>query len=284
MSAPLTGTAPLLLAAAILVAACSGHDVSRRSAAMVLLDGAKNVEYGSAGAEESIAYDVAPPIELAAARERIDAALRRDGWTPVAAEKPFHYVDARNGRREPVDSWHGTWRRGGNTLEYIVERHPERLHVWAGLAPSDRSASQTAPPPQPAAVRPSPPEQLAAIETGANDVVILCGDRGPVAIAAKLTGSASATVEWRTAGRSGRATVAERPGAAPHEIDTRSTHVAAGPYEVTWSPADVRMSGSREKPETFIEGTSWLSFAPSLKAHKIGGTKLDTISLDDACR
>ena len=273
----------MLLAAAMLAAACSGRDVSRRSAAMVLLDGAKNVEYGSAGAEESIAYDVASPIALAAARERIAVALRRDGWTPAAAEAPFHYIDARNGRREPVDSWRGTWRRGGNTVEYIVERHPDRLHVWAGLAPSSQSASQTAAPPPPA-LPPPAVEQLAAIETGANDVVILCGDRGAVAVVAALVDPASATVEWRTAGRSGRATVAERPGATPHEIDTHATHVAAGPYDVIWSPAEVRMSGSRTAPETMLGGTSRLSFAPSVRAHKIAGAKLDAVRLDAVCR
>jgi hypothetical protein len=265
-------------------AACAGpsHDVSRRSPAMVLLDRAKNVEYGLAGAEESVAYDVAPPLALDAARQRIDAALRKDGWKAVTNQAPFHYVDAR-GTREPIDSWRGTWQRGGNTVEYIVQRHPDFLHVWAGLAPSSQSASHGAAPAQPAPPAPAV-EQPASIEAGANDVVILCGDRGAVAVAAVLTGPSSATVEWRTAERSGRTTAAERAGARPHEIDAGAAHVAAGPYDVLWSPAEVRMSGSRDAPQTLLGGTSRLSFAPSIKAHRMTGAKLGAVRLDDACR
>lgn len=136
-------TTRTILIAAMFVVACSpvGHDVSKRSPAMLLFDGATNVEYGIAGAEESIAYDIAPPLSLDAARQRIDAALRKDGWAPVVAEVPVHYVDARGGRREPIDYWRGTWQRGANTVEYIAQRHPGFLHLWARLAPSAQSSS-----------------------------------------------------------------------------------------------------------------------------------------------
>jgi hypothetical protein len=277
------------LQTALLLAACSpSHDVAHRSPAAVVLDGAKNVEYGLLGPEESIAYDIAPAPAIADARHTIDQHLRAEGWTAGSSANSPIYVDNRKGTREPVEQWRGTWRRGENVAEYILERRPDRLHVWGRVGP-----------PQPEnvpagavsnAVAPAAPEpDSRPIGVGPNEVVVFCGPRGTTALSLTDVTDKAATAKWRFRGpsgseSSGQATVRERSGSKPNQIDASGTHFQAGPYKFTWSPAEVTMTGSRTKPESIVSASSWIYFPPENRATKLSNRTLPALDLSAVCR
>jgi len=275
--------------AALLLAACSpSHDVTHRSRAAVVLDGAKNVEYGLLGAEESIAYDIAPPPAIADARQMIDQHLRADGWTAGSSVNSSPYVDDRRGTREPVQQWRGTWRRTENVAEYILERRPDRLHVWGRVGPPQPGNARTGAVSNTVAASMPEPDS-STIEVGPNEVAVFCGPKGMTAVSLTDVTEKAATANWRfrdLAGSesSGQATVRERSGSKAKQIDASGTHFQAGPYKFTWSPADVTMTGSRTKPESFISASSWINFPPENRATKLSNRTLPALDLSGACR
>jgi hypothetical protein len=278
----------LFLQVVLLLAACSpSHEVGHRSRSAVLLAGAKNVEYGLLGAEESIAYDLAPTT-IEATRQMIDRELRADGWTAETFGSSRPYVDGRTGTREPVEQWHGTWRRGESVAEYILERRPDRLHVWGRVGPPDAASATT--PAMSNTVAPSIAQPDArSVEAGSNDVVMFCGPQGTTAVALTNVTEQTATASWRfrdSAGHesSAQATVRERPGSKPKNIDASGAHFQAGPYTFTWSPAEITMTGSRTKPQTVVAATSWIYYPAELRATKLSGKSLNVVDLSTACR
>jgi hypothetical protein len=99
----------------------------------------------------------------------------------------------------------------------------------------------------------------------------------------------SATATWRFRDSAGHesaaeATVRERPGSKPKEIDASAARFQAGAYTFTWSPAEVTMTDSRTKPQAVVAATSWIYYPADLRATKLNGKSLDVVDLSTACR
>ena len=277
-----------LLSAAMLVACFPSHEIAKRSPAVIVIDGAKNTEYSLIGPEESIAYDVAPPPTIEATRQVIDRALHVDGWSADPLESPHSVVDVREGKREPVEQWRGTWRRGESVAEYILERRPDRLHVWGRVGPPEAANATTGAVSNTVATS-IPEAGSGTIAVGPNDVVVFCGPRGTAAISLTNVTEQAATANWRfrdSAGSesSAQATARERAGSKPKQIDTSEAHFRAGPYTFTWSPAEVTMTGSRTRPESVVSASSWIYYPPDVRAAKLNGKPLRALNLSAVCR
>lgn len=283
-----TRFAVVLLATAVLGGCFPSHEIAQRSRAVIVADGAKNVGYSLLGDEESIAYDIAPPPTIEATRQMIDRVLRADGWSADALENPHSIVDVRKGTREPVEQWHGTWRRGEKVTEYILERRPDRLHIWGRVGPPEpASAATRAVTNTVAASHPEPDSNT--IEVGPKDVIVFCGPRGTAAITLTNVTEQSATATWRFRDLAGhtsaeQATVSEHPGSKPKEIDASDARFRAGPYTFIWSPAEVTMTSSPTKPETVIAATSWIYYPADMRATKLSGKALGAVDLSTVCR
>jgi hypothetical protein len=278
-----------LLGAAVLGACFPSHEIAKRSRAVIVSERAKNVEYSVIGPEESIAYDLAPPPTIDVTRQLIDRELRTDGWRADALEAPRSVVDVRKGRREPVEQWRGTWRRGQDVAEYILERRPDRLHVWGRVGPPDHARDTSTGVIMNPDAASEPISGAETIAVGPNDVVVFCGAQGAAAVALTNVTDTSAVAAWQfrdLAGHesSAEATVREHPGARPNEIDATGAHFRAGPYAFTWSPAEVTMTGSRTKPQSVVTARSWIYYPSNTRATKFTGTSLGTLNLSTACR
>ncbi|HSY47187.1 MAG TPA: hypothetical protein VLC46_00080 [Thermoanaerobaculia bacterium] len=216
----------LVVAGAVLVACFPSHEIAKRSRAAIVVAGARNVGYSLLGQEESIAYDVVPPPTIEATRQVIDRELGADGWSADAPEKPHSVVDVQKGIREPVEQWHGTWRRGEKVAEYILERRPDRLHVWGRVGPPESDGGATRVVTNTAAI---PEPDAGSIEVGPNDAIVFCGPSGAAAITLTNVTQQSATANWRFLDSGGRESfaqtvVSERPGSKPKEIDASGAH------------------------------------------------------------
>jgi len=126
------------------------------------------------------------------------------------------------------------------------------------------------------------------IELGPNDVGVFCGQRGIAAVALTNVTNESATANWRFRDLAGHTSsaqviVRERPGSKPKEIDASGASFRAGPYTLTWSPAEVTMMGSRTKPEVVVAATSWIYYPAEMRATKLSGKSLDVVDLSTVC-
>jgi hypothetical protein len=277
----------LLLVAGLV--GCPSHDTSKRSRAIVLLQGAKAVEYASFGREENVAYDILPPLSLQSASDFIDDELRADGWARSEFFPPGEYaqkfVDVRHGGRDAVEQWGAKWRRGDAVAEYILERHADRLHVWGRVGPPEgkeqvKTASSTAAPAPAVTSAPSP----RVITVSAADIALICDDSGSAAISFSNVDRQSATASWRFRGRDGHEStgvqnVREQHGSKPNELDVSSAEFRVGTFRLRWAPAQIVMAGTSTRPETVTSATSYLYYPANAKAMLISGQPIGSANL-----
>ena len=99
----------------------------------------------------------------------------------------------------------------------------------------------------------------------------------------------SAQVAWRFRGLDGKElrgkqAVREKNGARPKELVIDQAFFSAGPYSLRWSPAEVTMTGTREKPESVVSATSRVYYPPDVKASNVATTSFEEEDLAAACR
>jgi methyl coenzyme M reductase gamma subunit len=98
----------------------------------------------------------------------------------------------------------------------------------------------------------------------------------------------SAQVVWRFRGIDGKElrgqqVVREQNGAQPKELVIEQAFFSAGPYKVRWSPAEVTMTGTRDKPQSVVSATSRVFYAPELRAANVAKS-FEREDLAAACR
>jgi hypothetical protein len=277
----------LALAALAATACFPSHDQAKRSRAVVVISGGEHVEYASFGDSENIAYDLPRTNSLEGARDVIDHELAADGWHRLSYPASVdQFVDSRTGADQSVRQWRGTWRRESKVAEYILEDRKAGVHVWGGIGPppeETRSVTSTTSTPTPPA-----PTNPASITTEPNKVTVLCGPQGAALFAFSNVTNESAQVVWRFRGIDGKElrgqqVVREQNGAQPKEVVVDEAFFSAGPYKVRWSPAEITMTGTPEKPESVVSATSRVFYSPELKAVNVAASP-DKEDLAVACR
>jgi hypothetical protein len=290
---------------AIIAAACAepSHDLSRKSAALVIPPGARDVQYALFTGIETAGYQLDARFPATEQVDAIEQTLRANGWARDARPGSFvwsRYVDARSSTRVDVDHWRGVWKSAtGEEAEYILEFRGNRdgpLHVFAqvgGKVQEDRSTGTSASPED------APfglPNQPASFEIGPGDALVLCGDQGTAAISATVSTGSSGIVRWRFRGlagreQSGQDEVRELAGQGPNMIDSSKARFKAGAYEILWSPASVTFKGDSAPASTTearrapaVDGSSWLQYDPALRGRKVSASDLASIDLATACR
>jgi hypothetical protein len=245
------------------------------------------VEYTSFGGGEDIAYDLPRSSSLEKARHVIDHELAADGWHRLSfPDSVFPFVDSRSGADEPVRQWRGTWERESKVAEYILEERKGGVHVWGGIGPppeETRTITSTA-------SAPAPPLSMnpSSITTEPGKVTVLCGRQGAALLGFSNVTNESAQVVWRFRGLDGKELrgqqiVREQNGAHPNELIVDQAFFSAGPYRAQWSPAEVTMTGTREKPESVISATSRVFYPPEIRAANVA-TSFEREDLAAACR
>jgi hypothetical protein len=245
------------------------------------------VEYTSFGGGEDIAYDLPRTTSLEKARDAIDRELAADGWHRLSfPDSVFPFVDSRSGADEPVRQWRGTLGRQSKVAEYILEDRKGDVHVWGGIGPppeETRTVTSTASEP-----KPPPSTNPSSITTEPGKVTVLCGGQGAAMLAFSNVTNESAQVVWRFRGLDGKEVrgqqiVHEQNGARPNELIVDQAFFSAGPYRVQWSPAEVTMTGTREKPKSVVSATSRVFYPPELRAANVAAAP-DKENLAVACR
>ena len=137
-------------ASIVALAACVRveQDPSKRSAEIVIADGARSLRHGAALASEGSSYEVTMPYPpeafLATVAERLEAL----GWAPasVLSDDPriptafvrgwTEYLDATVKPPVKVASWIGEWRRGSQVVRYTLRYETagrDVMNVWITL-------------------------------------------------------------------------------------------------------------------------------------------------------
>lgn len=273
---------------ALAATACfPSHEQAKRSHAAVLINGGERVEYTSFGDSENIAYNLPAGMSLEKTRYLIDHDLSADGWQRISfPDSVDQFVDARTGAQEPVRQWRGTWGRNGKVAEYILEERKAGVHVWGGIGPppeeTQTAASTSAVPPPPLPTNP------ASIVTEPGKVIVLCGPKGVGLLAFSDVTNESARVVWRFRSLDGKElrgkqVVRQLNGTRPNELVVGQAFFMVGPYKVRWSPAEITMSGTSEKPESVTSATSRVYYPPELRAANVPASP-EKEDLAAACR
>jgi hypothetical protein len=280
---------------AIITAACGepSQDLSRKSAALVIPAGARDVHYAGFTGLETAEYEVDARYPAAGQLDAIEQTLRAHGWTRDLRPGSFawiRYADESAGTRVDVDRWRGVWKSAtGEAVEYILEFRGNRdgpLHVSAQVGETVQEEAAPL----------GLPNQPASLEIGPGDALVLCGDQGTAAIAASVSTGASGIVRWRFrepagAEHSDQNEVQELPGDGENTIDSSQARFRAGVYEILWSPASVTFksdtapaSPAEARQAEAAEGSSWLQYDSALRGRKVIASDLASIDLATACK
>jgi hypothetical protein len=133
------------------------------------------------------------------------------------------------------------------------------------------------------------PRNPSSITTQSGKLTLLCGSQGAALLDFSDVTNDSAQVSWRFRSLDGKElrgnhVVREKNGARTNEIIVDQAFFSAGPYRLQWSPAEITMTGTREKAQSVVSATSRVYYSPDIKAVNVAATSFEKEDLAAACR